>query len=63
MIGIIASGILLLITIILRITLGTLTDKFEVLEEWLSVFNWLIAIFAVICVIFVIVVLIKVIKK
>lgn len=34
MIGIISSGILTLMAVILRITLGSLTDKFEFLESW-----------------------------
>ncbi|MCI8988954.1 MAG: hypothetical protein HFK05_04280 [Clostridia bacterium] len=63
MIGIISSGILTLMAVILRITLGSLTDKFEFLESWLRWFNYLIIGFAVITVIFVIVVLIKTIKK
>lgn len=63
MIGIISSGILTLMAVILRITLGSLTDKFEFLESWLRWFNYTIIGFAVIFVIFVIVVLIKTIKK
>ena len=63
MIGIISSGILTLMAVILRITLGSLTDKFEFLESWLRWFNYLIIGFAVITVIFVIVVLIKTIKN
>ena len=63
MIGSISSGILTLMAVILRITLGSLTDKFEFLESWLRWFNYLIIGFAVITVIFVIVVLIKTIKK
>ena len=63
MIGIISSGILTLMAVILRITLGSLTDKFEFLESWLRGVNYLIIGFAVITVIFVIVVLIKTIKK
>lgn len=63
MIGIISSGILTLMAVILRITLGSLTDNFEFLESWLRWFNYLIIGFAVITVIFVIVVLIKTIKK
>ncbi len=63
MIGIIASGIVLLISIVLRITLGTLTDKFDFLESWLPYFNYIIIGFALITVAFVAVVLIKTIKK
>ena len=63
MFGIIGSGVLFLISISLRITLGSLTDKFEFLESWLRWFNYTIIGFAVIFVIFVIVVLIKTIKK
>ena len=48
MIGIISSGILTLMAVILRITLGSLTDKSEFLESWLRWFNYLIIGFAVI---------------
>lgn len=63
MIGIIGSFVCFVVAIILRITLGSLTDKFEFLESWLPYFNYIIIGFAVITVIFIIVVLIKVIKK
>lgn len=61
--GIIGSGIMLFIAIILRITLGSLTDKFEFLIGWLPYFTYAIIGFAVITVIFVIVAIIKSITK
>lgn len=63
MFGIIGSGVMLLISIILRITLGSLTDKFDFLESWLPWFTYIIIGFAVLTAIFVIVALIKAIKK
>lgn len=63
MIGIIGSFVSLVIAIILRITLWSLTGKFEFLESWLKWFDYIIIVFAVITVIFVIIALVKVIKK
>ena len=63
MFGIVGSGVLLFIAVILRITLGSLTEKFEFLGNWLKYFNYTIIALAIITVIFIIATIIKTIKK
>lgn len=63
MFAIAGSGIMLLISIVLNITLETLSDKFETLKHWLPYFKYIIIAFAVITFIFVVIGLIKYIKN
>ncbi|MDE7440060.1 MAG: hypothetical protein K2N23_06100 [Clostridia bacterium] len=63
MIGMIGSFVCLCIAVILRITLGSLTDKFEFLESWLKYFNYACIVFAVVTAIFICIAIFKAIRK
>ena len=63
MLGMIGGFICLCIAIALRITLGSLTDKFEFLQSWLKYFNYACIVFAVVTAIFIGIAIIKAIRK